>query len=170
MHFSRPATIPPSPQKFRMLVEWKQIATRDAAFSIFHFQRTFEALRVQLLKDYPVLRDMVDTKKLRIAWKLYRSQFSEVVITRHAIGHTAEFYATVESRARHATHRDIFIESMMLNTVLSVPSFGRLVSIDVSGKTVEKLSRIRDLILDWLAAMLTQTSNPTADLARSQQR
>jgi hypothetical protein len=149
-----------------MLIEWKEIAARDAAFSIFHFQRTFETLRVQLLRDYPVLRDMADTKGLRIAWKLYRSQFSDVVITRHAIGHTAEFYATVESRARHATHRDIFVESMMVNTVLSVPSFGRLVSVDVSGITVVKLNRIKVLILEALDSMLKRREDPTGDNAQ----
>lgn len=154
MHFAVPPTIPPSPEKFSLLMEWKSMAARDAAFSVFHFQRTFERFREQIPRRCPQLRKHIDFGKLRTAWKLYRSWFKYTVPLRHAIGHSAEFYMTVEDRARHATHEDIFVESMMLDTVLSVPSSGEFVSIDVSSETVKRLERVRTLILESYSFVL----------------
>lgn len=154
MHFSTPATIPPSAEKFSLLIEWKQIAARDAAFSVFHFQKSFENFREVILWKCPTLRKTIDIDKLRFTWRLHQSWFKDAVHTRHAIGHSAEFYMTVRDRARHATHEDVFIESTMLNDVLSLSSFGKFVSIEVSDKTVEKLERIRTLILESFSAVL----------------
>jgi hypothetical protein len=49
LHFSRPQLLPPSESKFFISMEWRQMAGRDAAMSIFHFQRTLEALSVRIL-------------------------------------------------------------------------------------------------------------------------
>lgn len=148
MHFSRPEFIPLSRDKFLVLSEWKQIAARDAAFSLFHFLRTFEFIREQSLKDAPTLRGTTDIAKLRLAWNLYRSQFEDTIPMRHAIGHSAEFYRTQEARAFHSGHKDIFIESMMIDSVLSVSADGKFVSVDMAQAAVDKLDKIKTLILE----------------------
>jgi len=154
MHFSTPATIPLSVEKFSLLIQWKQMAARDAAFSVYHFQKTFESFREAILWKCPTLRKTIDISKLRFAWNLYQSWFKDAVHTRHAIGHSAEFYMTAQDRACHATHEDVFIESMMLNDELSLSSYGRFVSIEVSDRTVERLERIQTLILESFSDVL----------------
>src|SRR5579862_2929599 len=148
LHFSRPQLLPQTRSKFLITMEWRHLAARDAAFSLFHFQRTFEALREQALRRSSTLRRGIDFGKLRIAWKLYASQFKDVVKMRHAIGHAGEFYNTVEERAKHSGRSDFFVEFLMTDTTLSVSAYGKLVSVDVSQQTIDRLERIRTLVVE----------------------
>jgi hypothetical protein len=118
------------------------------------FQRTFENLRKKDLKDSQFLRDAIDFSKLRIAWKLYLSQFKDVVPMRHAVGHEAEFYSSLESRAMHSGQNDLFVEFVMTDTILSMSSYGKMVSIDVSQRTVDKLEKIKQLVVEAYAGVM----------------
>jgi hypothetical protein len=154
LHFSRPQLLPHSDSKFFISMEWRQMAGRDAAMSLFHFQRTLEALRQKALREGTTLRKGVDFGKLRIAWKLYDSQFKDVVRMRHTVGHEAEFYSSLEARTLHSGNPNVFVEFLMTDSTLSMSSHGRLVSVEVSQKTVDKLERIKTLVVEAFSGVM----------------
>ena len=73
---------------------------------------------------------------------------------RHVIGHEAEFYSSLEERTRHSGNPNFFIEFVMTDSTLSMSSFGRLVSVDVSQKTVDKLERIKALVVEAFSGVM----------------
>jgi hypothetical protein len=107
-----------------------------------------QPLRQKALREESMLRKGIDFGKLRIAWKLYESQFKDVVRMRHTIGHEAEFYSSLEARTLHSGNPNIFIEFVMTDNTLSMSSYGKLVSVDVSQTTVDRLERIKALVIE----------------------
>lgn len=156
MHFSRPEVLPLAMDKFLLLHEWKQMGARDAAINMFHFLKTFEALREKSMRNIPTLRKLVDHAHLRIAWKLYSSQFRDTVQMRHVVAHTAEFYNTHESRALHSGNMKMFIEYTMIDSVLSLSSYGKFVSIDTAQDTIDKLGKIKSMIVQAFKNLFTE--------------
>lgn len=154
LHFSRPQFIPQSEATFFISMAWRQMAARDAIFSLYHFQHSFEILRKEAIRRAPVLRGAFDLVKLRLAWKLFHSQFKDVVPMRNALGHEGEFYSTTRARTKHSGDRNMFLEFVISGEVYSIASFGRPLSLDLSQKAGQKLERIKLLIVDSLATAL----------------
>ncbi|MGL3210739.1 hypothetical protein [Bradyrhizobium sp. BR 1433] len=156
LHFSRPQFLPHSQAKYFITIEWQQMAARDAVFSLFHFWRTFEILRKDVLKHSPAVRDLADAKQLRLAWKLMASQFPNAIRMRNAIGHAGEFFSTTKQRERHSGQKNMFVEYVMMGNEFIIRTFGQNISLDVSSKSVERLERIKGMIVGALSAALAQ--------------
>ncbi|MFD1981530.1 hypothetical protein ACFSOZ_02260 [Mesorhizobium newzealandense] len=163
LHFSRPAYVPQNEATFFISMEWRQMAARDAAFSLYHFQHTFEVISKEAIRRAPNLRSRIDLSKLRIARKLFASQFKDVVPMRNALGHAGEFYSTTKARATHSPNKNMFLEFVISGEVYSVESYGRRLSLDMSLVAAQRLERVKTLIIEALAAALAPSKvQPTA--------
>jgi len=85
-----PANPPPSlGVVFNVPMKWQFIAARDGAMTIFHFQKTMEAIRGSSTFA-PSLYKQLDTEKLKLAKKLFDSYFPRATKMRNIVGHAAE--------------------------------------------------------------------------------
>ena len=73
---------------------------------------------------------------------------------RHAIGHAGEFYNSVEARAKHSGQKNLFVEFVMTESTMSVSSYGRMLSVDLSQNAIDKLERIKTLIVEALRPVI----------------
>jgi hypothetical protein len=167
LHFSRPQFIPASEANFFISMEWRQMAARDAAFSLYHFQQTFELLREQALRSAPKLLGSIDVGKLRIAWRLFHSWFKDVVPMRNALGHAGEFYSTTKERSKHGSQRNVFLEFIIVGHMYSVESHGRQISLDLSQTAAQRLERIKSLIDEALSAIMEPPRAPGAQSSKN---
>lgn len=73
------------------LSDWMAIPQRDAIMTTYHFAKVLDAIA---FAKSPTLRKYVKHGDIRIARKLFRSQFPYAESLRHAIGHEAELSLT----------------------------------------------------------------------------
>ena len=131
-----------------LFLEWKHLAARDAAVNLFHFQKSFEYIRQDLLRRCEHLRAGIDVRELRLAWGLFQSWFKDVVPMRNVVAHTAEFFQNVKGRKQHTAHKGVFIYSVMMNDTLQLPKDGGFVTIVLSDETVDRLEKVANKVAD----------------------
>lgn len=75
---------------------WRNMAGRDGALTLFDFAQLIEATRSSL-NEVPTLLPFIDTGALKIAEKLFASQFQYFHLVRHAAAHPGELFSTTQS-------------------------------------------------------------------------
>jgi hypothetical protein len=80
---------------------WQQMAARDGALTIYHFGRAIEGLR-ESFRGCPALSDRVDHKKIREAYKSFKSGFPDFIEIRTAVAHVADFSGTTQKKFFHS--------------------------------------------------------------------
>ncbi len=87
--------------RFSIFGGWQEIATRDAAMSIYHFGSILDGIKSSL-SACPTLCAMVDHKNLRIAIGSLKSAFPNYKAIRHVVGHSADFSQSIAKRQQHS--------------------------------------------------------------------
>jgi hypothetical protein len=142
---------------------WQMMAARDGALAIYHFGQARKAVSASL-GLCPILRDMVDHPKMRISRKLFDSNFPSYDAIRHAVGHIADFSATINRRMTHSIKGpwkgDFGAVALEIKDVNAVSRFadnlyqdtycvtylGRVHRYDMTAKTLGKLEQVRALV------------------------
>lgn len=88
-------------QRFRVYSGWQEIATRDAAMSIYHFGRIVKAIKSSL-PVCPTLCAKVDHKNLHVAVNSMEGSFPHYEGIRHVVGHASDFSQSILSRQKHS--------------------------------------------------------------------
>jgi hypothetical protein len=138
-----------NPEQAGIIGEWRFIAARDSAMSIYHVGRGIEAIRASM-KDYPLTRQMIDHDLLRAASKEFEKAFPSYLAMRHAIAHNAENMLP-SKRGRHAMGGDG--EGALIQHHLDLArrqygfSFnGEYVATTISNETFQTLTTIVDRV------------------------
>ncbi len=131
-------------RKRNRMRHWRIIAAKDGALTLYHFGETVDAIRGGM-RNCPVLRSLVDTKKLKEADKQFESDFPNYVKLRHAVAHQ-----TVVAKAPFAAIPDgigriVFTGSLFDRRFVSVWN-GNRVEYELSKKSLASLSKVRDLV------------------------
>lgn len=167
----------PHHQLIAALSDWREMAARDGAISIYHFGQTTEAINDNL-PTCPSLNKHVNRDALKIAFKLFRARFPRYEMIRHVVGHAAEWAGTSGLRKRHShkgqwkggpageeltlaneTGELQFLGSLVGNKFY-VSHDGKVYDYEVSPTTLEKMRSIRRAIY---AAVVTDTiARPSA--------
>lgn len=80
----------------RKHIDWKYVAARDGAMSIFHFGKTIEGTRSSF-HHVPAIKEHVDHDILREAKKDFDKNFPMYIKMRHALAHAGELTSTPKS-------------------------------------------------------------------------
>ncbi|TIP06462.1 MAG: hypothetical protein E5X72_01725 [Mesorhizobium sp.] len=84
-----------------MLSLWMDMAGRDAAMTLFHYDKTLSAIRSEM-RHVPFICSKTDHPRLRAAAKAFREGFPTAEKARHGVGHRAETLAGIASVKVHA--------------------------------------------------------------------
>ena len=101
---ANPNDIPKYPiieSEWHTLNAWQTIAARDGALSIYHFGQALAAIP-PWLGNCPTVRGLVSHDALRLARKSFVAALPSYDALRHAVGHAADFNATLEKREAHS--------------------------------------------------------------------
>lgn len=74
-------------ERGKTFAEWKMIACRDAAMTVFHFGKALESIS---FKELPAFREYVDFDLLRKARRQFETDFPEIEKFRNSIAHSGE--------------------------------------------------------------------------------
>jgi hypothetical protein len=86
----------------RPLQGWEAMAVRDAAMSIFHFGRCFEAIRSQPKINCQSIFAALEADKIKEARKLFEAAFPHWIRFRDAVAHEAERSTTANKEREHS--------------------------------------------------------------------
>ena len=139
-------------------LSWRLIAGREAAMAIYHFSCTLESISTAVHKC-PSVKARLKHRPFKIARQLFNKHFPHAEVMRHAISHTAEMAATVESLKENAskTRRVMSAPKPEDSIALAIgPSFsgnrltlshkGKDVSVEVTSSNREKLCLVAALV------------------------
>jgi hypothetical protein len=90
---------------FRRIAEkqsWRLVAAREAAMAVYHYSCTFESISFGVHRC-PAIKTRMKHRPFTMARKLFSKHFPNAEMMRHAISHTAEMAATVESLKENAS-------------------------------------------------------------------
>jgi hypothetical protein len=133
---------------------WRLIAAREAAMAVYHYSCTFESIS-NSVHQCPAIQARLKHRPFTMARKLFSKHFPHAEMMRHAISHTAEMAATMESLRENASknrrHTGMLAPEYTVAMAIS-PSFsknkltlsykGKDVSIEVTPATRERLCQI----------------------------
>lgn len=96
---------PPSVGVFGgVFTNFRLIAARDGALSLYHFSCSLEALQSLLIRC-PTTRNS-DLKALKTAAKVFRRAFPNAAALRHAVAHAGEVFANPARMKEHIQQQD----------------------------------------------------------------
>jgi hypothetical protein len=148
------ASASPYPQSRNLISEWKVLAARDGAMTIYHFGKAMEGIRSSL-NETPTTKAKVDHGVLREATKKFNKLFPLYEDIRHAIAHSAELTRTTRAHKKNAfsgSFRDksVFLEDVtgVMLTIIDDTSFkttfeGAVISYSVTKATLQSLHEVR---------------------------
>jgi hypothetical protein len=87
--------------EWNTLNAWETMAARDGAMSIYHFGQALIAI-APWLRNCPTPRACVDHAVIRLARKSFFAALPSYNAIRHAVGHAADFNATIELLEEHS--------------------------------------------------------------------
>lgn len=115
---------------------WKMVAGRDGAMTIWHFYNAMEGIRHSLdRRKYPVLVSLIDFDALRGATKRLRDAFPQFQDLRTSVAHSGEF--AIDFDAEHATKSSTSVGSFQVGagSTISNSFFGRRFTNSFGGAT-----------------------------------
>jgi hypothetical protein len=139
---------------------WKKMAARDGAFAIYHFGQALLAFSSSFNLCL-ALKGQMDLSQMRIARKLFLSQFPGYDSIRHVVGHVADFSATMHRRRKHSVRGRISADfgpvGLVIEDADAVTQFtdnlyhrtyfvsyeGKMYRYDLSEQTLSKIRQIR---------------------------
>jgi hypothetical protein len=141
---------------------WRNFAGRDGALTIFDFSKTLAAIRGSL-NEVPTLLPLIDTGKLKVAEKLFKSQFPSFDLIRHGAAHPGEIFAdtnATETNAIKGEHQTpigtlaamdggrILLGGNFFNDTYSIMIEQKIVGYELTADTLAKLERVGGMIYD----------------------
>jgi hypothetical protein len=141
---------------------WHTIAAEHGAITLFNFSEALISIRADYFHSCPSLRAVVDFRRLRTAYRLFGSNFSDFVNLRHAIAH-----AGLRGHQKHHVFGTIVFggvrasssptEGMIIGTILHGDKFhtaweGKMVSYEVNRASAQKLYRVLTLCYESFTA------------------
>lgn len=88
-------------QNRHLLKMWREIAGRDAAMTVFHYDKTLRAVRGEM-KNVPTIKSETDHARLRAADQSLRRSFPKLEDVRNAFAHRAETTVSLKEARTHA--------------------------------------------------------------------
>lgn len=135
--------------------DWRTIAARDGAMTIFNFGEALDAISFQ---ELPTLRRQTDHDRLRQARKLMKTHFPNRVYIRHSVGHSAQMTRSVPEMEKHSVRGpyEIFtgaplgdnrtlvnIRNSLRDRTFINTYEGKIFSYEISTETIKDLNEIR---------------------------
>ncbi len=150
---------------FYIVEEWRNIAVRDSAFSVFHFGKLLKSINFQ---KCPSLKALVPYRDLTTTRRLFEAKFPHWDAIRHAVGHSGDAFANPDELLKNChfgPYQDHGLTS--LGGPLMVPGYlqgnklvwtrwnpaiekGEVVWAECSPKAFNDLLHIRNLVLQTL--------------------
>jgi len=145
--------------QIRTLTAWQGIGARDAAASINHVRHVLTRIH---FKECPTLGSLVDQQQLRRARRLFDSHFPMATDTRNAVSHSSDMLtkaqyterlyvidSTVSGEDLNTPSGDaVVIDTLVgrhLTTTQDADDGPRLVTIELSDQTLDKLNSVIDM-------------------------
>jgi hypothetical protein len=134
--------------------EWKFIAAREGAMSIYHFAKALEDIMACLNKS-PTVLGLVRRPEIRKARKLLRKHFPKFETVRHAVAHAGELMREPGAYSRHVITGPVVIGDIyfggtfgLRDTFVSERKFvntfeGAVQEYEISQATLHALTEIR---------------------------
>lgn len=143
------------------LSQWRFIAARDGAMSIWHSWHSIEGVR-RALPTCPALLAAVDTEKVRNACKLFRTSFPHFEAVRHAVAHTAELIKNEKSFALNSFSgsylgagitiedgaKNVMLQNSLQGDEYTATFEGKIVTYRLNQDSVLKLAAVRNLFYE----------------------
>ena len=128
----------------RQFANWQMLASRDAAFSIYHFRASLISSRDQL-KLAPSLKEKVDTKGLEAAYKRFCEEFPLAKDLRNTVGHWADMIFSNKEKKKHYADNGPVIINAYNGTLrrLTMMRNKEQLSLDVTADTLNRLVSIK---------------------------
>jgi hypothetical protein len=131
------------------LFQYKMIAARNGALSLYHFKYSLSAVKNQLPTSSTHARK-VDAASICKALQTFKADFPDIDLVRHAIAHAGELWETPKkmalNRVRSPGH-DVpvlpghvpVIVGLLSQTTYSLAHKGKMVSVEITPESVAKL-------------------------------
>jgi DNA-directed RNA polymerase subunit RPC12/RpoP len=140
------------------LSAWNTMAARDGAISIYHFGQALSAIP-SWLWTCPTIRARLDHDAIRLARRAFVAALPSYDAIRHAVGHAADFNATIQERERHSIMpplqwgtlhvsgtRPVRFTEQLVGRAYCVSYQGRMHSYEIRSETAEVLGRARERV------------------------
>jgi hypothetical protein len=140
-------------------LNWKHLATRDGAMTIFHFAKTLIAAKA-IFGKAPTLKSKINLDASKKSGRLFNTYFPDFETIRHTIAHTAELKESLEKRDNSAINSgfqqggltiaegtNTLVSGVIGGRTFSSSIDGKMVSYDLSNETLAKLKEVQDQFL-----------------------
>ena len=139
------------------LSAWKTMAARDGAMAIYHFGQALTAIPPRL-HECPTVAPLVSHAAIRLARKSFTAVLPSYDAIRHAVGHAADFNATIEERDIHSIKppwkgrfgleivgtKPVRLTEQLFGRTYCVTYRGRVHSYEINAETLDVLSKARE--------------------------
>ncbi len=123
--------------------EWKAIAARDGALSLYHFCTTFESIRAA---NAPTLTKAIDHEMIQEVAYVIRGKFAGYRAIRHTVSHTADFTRNYKAFVTHAVDGTTFIWGQLVGRRYTVTYEKSHFSYALDRANVETLLRLVGIV------------------------
>jgi hypothetical protein len=138
-----------------VFIQFRMIAAKEGALSIYHFGNSLGALRKQVVMC-PRTRNLTDTAKLKEAFGLFNKYFPHANNIRHAIAHAGEVWASPAKAREHrqkehyasagiASAAGGFRIAVLYERTYSVGWEGKVFEVHMDVSTIQKLTEVSNL-------------------------
>lgn len=141
--------------------EWKFVAGRDGAMTIYHFGVVIEGIRKSLAVAR-TLGQSVNHDIIRDAQKKFRLAFPDATKLRDGVSHIAEKMKTTDLHKEHSIRGALTITDAYVGRVFIISWEGDSVTYEVSESSLRCLQEIRDSI--WSSFLPPAPSTQNAPL------
>jgi hypothetical protein len=117
--------------------QWRFIAGRDGAVTIYNLGKTMEGIRASL-HNCPSLNALVDQSLLTESTRILRQNFPRFEGIRHTIGHMAEFLRDNESRQEHGVG-GVMIANSLFGRTFTATFEGKILGYEISAQSAGHL-------------------------------
>jgi len=128
------------------LVQWRQMAGRDAGMAMYHFGMSIVTVG-EFVGEYPWLSSRLDASVVKEAKKMMNKRFRYWDEKRHAIAHRADFFIQPKKSQRHriTTAPGVYEKhwNKLEGRTFTHTWNGKLVACEVSQDTLDSLTEIR---------------------------
>lgn len=155
-----PPLTPDYKKKSRLFMQWRLLAGRDGAITIFNFGRALEYSRDTLLGRCLTWRETASMEKIKEAFALWEANFARFVAVRHSVAHAAEF-SRAGKREEHTFYGEpdlsyfeaggpvhLFISCSMHGRKFTSTFEKKIVGYELSRSTADILSSIAQTFFD----------------------
>lgn len=128
-------------RKRYLLTMWREMAGRDAAMLVAHYEETLSAIRGEM-KNVATIRAEVLHDRLRNADRVLWQAFPKLNKVRNAFAHRSEYTATLETAKKHAVEGRRLTFGHMEGRIYTVTSWGEDRQVSLTNESWRKLADI----------------------------